>query len=58
MEIISTEKQEGVIYFLVKIISPNDKFVNIFVERVKGGGHDIPVPIMVDRRELYCLYKI
>ena len=58
MDIIDTDKLEGKLYFIAKIKSPKDRMFNIYMKKVQGGGHDIPTIELVDKRDIYYLYRI
>lgn len=58
MAIIDTEKQDGKMYFVVKLKLSKGQNYRFFLERVKGGGHDQPKINLMDRKDVYYLYKL
>jgi hypothetical protein len=58
MAIIDTEKQEGKIYFIAKIKLPKDEDFSIALQRVRGGGPDVEIVEILERKDSYYLFKI
>lgn len=58
MAIIETERQDGKMYFVAKIIAPQNKEFRIEVQRIKGGGNDPVVVEILEKKDVYYLFKI
>lgn len=45
-------------YFVAKIVAPQNKEFKIEVQRIKGGGNDPVVVEILEKKDVYYLFKI
>lgn len=58
MAVIETERQEGKMYFVAKIVAPVDQEFRIEVQRIKGAGNDPVTVEIIEKRDIYYLFKL